>query len=120
MDHFFDTYAILALAKNYPSYDTYRNVEIVTSVLNVGEIYQIILRNEDKEAADNWFKKINFTLLEITPEIIVEAVYFRHLNKKYDVSLQDAAGYTLSIKHQLKFLTGDKQFEKMPNVEFVK
>ena len=120
MTYFFDSYAILELAEGNPSYNEYQGIEIVTSVLNIGEICQIILRKQGKESADNWFKKINFKLLEITPEIIVEAVYFRYLNKKNDISLPDAVGYTLSLKHNLKFLTGDRQFENMPNVEFVK
>ena len=120
MTSFFDSYAIIALAENEPSYDKYREIEIITSILNIGEIYQIILRKQGKEPADEWFKKINFKLLEITPEIIVEAVNFRHVNKKNDISLPDAVGYILSLKHNLKFLTGDRQFEHLPNVEFVK
>lgn len=120
MAYFSDSYAIMALADGNPSYDNYQGMEIITSVLNIGEIYQIILRKQGKESADTWFKKINFKLLEITPEIIVEAVNFRHINKKNDFSLPDAVGYTLSLKHNLKFLTGDRQFENLPNVEFVK
>ena len=120
MIYFFDSYAIMELAESSPPYDKYQGIEITTSVLNMGEIYQIILRKHGKESADNWFKKINFKLLEITQEIIIEAVYFRHLNKKNDFSLPDAVGYKLSLKHNLKFLTGDRQFENLPNVEFVK
>ena len=110
----------MELAEGGPSYDKYRGIEITTSVLNIGEIYQVILRKEGKEAADNWIKKINFKLLEITQEIIIEAVYFRYVNKKNDFSLPDAVGYKLSSKHDLKFLTGDRQFENLSNVEFVK
>ena len=120
MTYFFDSYAIIALAENEPSYDEYKEIEIITSVLNIGEIYQITLRKHGKASADGWFKKINFKLLEITPEIIVEAVCFRHENKKNDFSLPDAVGYKLSLKHNLKFLTGDRQFENLDNVEFVK
>ena len=120
MTYFFDSYAIMELAESSPPYDKYQGIEITTSVLNIGEIYQIILRKQGKEPADEWFKKINFKMLEITPEIIVDAVLFRHKNRKNDVSLPDAVGYKLSLKHNLKFLTGDRQFEKMPNVEFVK
>ncbi len=120
MTYFFDSYAIIALAESDPAYDKYQGIEVVTSVLNIGEIYQIILRKQGKGQADNWFEKINFRLLEITSEIIVESVYFRHLHKKDDVSLPDAVGYKLSLKHSLKFLTGDRQFENMHNVEFVK
>ena len=120
MTYFFDSYAIIALAENEPSYDRFRETEIITSILNIGEIYQIILRKQGKEPADEWFKKINFKMLEITPEIIVDAVLFRHKNRKNDVSLPDAVGYKLSLKHNLKVLTGDRQFENLPNVEFVK
>lgn len=120
MEFFFDTYAMVELAESNPSYDKYREIEVITGVLNIGEIYQLILRKKGKEAADDWFKNINFNLLEITPEIITEAVYFRHSNKKSNFSLPDAVGYKLSLKHNLKFLTGDRQFEDLSNVEFVK
>lgn len=120
MTYFFDSYAIIELSESSPHYDKYQEAEILTSVLNIGEIYQIILRKKGKETADDWFKKTNFKLLEITPEIIIQAVYFRHDNKKSDFSLPDAVGYKLSLKHNLKFLTGDRQFEDLPNVEFVK
>src|SRR3989344_2544987 len=114
MAYFFDTYAIIELAEANLMYEKFQGIEITTSVLNIGEMYQIILRKQGKEAADNWFKKANFKLLEITPEIITEAVHFRHLNKKNNFSLPDAVGYKLSLKHSLIFLTGDKQFENFP------
>ena len=120
MNYFFDSYAIIEIFENSSSYEKYKECEVITCVLNIGEIYQIILRKKGKEDADNWFKNTNFKLLEITPEIIIEAVQFRHSNKKNDFSLQDAVGYNLSLRHNLKFLTGDRQFENLPNVEFVK
>src|SRR3989338_5231698 len=120
MEYFSDSYAIIALAEDSPSYIKFHSARIIISILNVGEIYQITLRKHGKETADNWFKKINFELLEITPQIIIDAIYFRYINKKKNLSLTDAVGYTLSLKHNLKFLTGDRQFENMPNVEFVK
>jgi len=119
MEYFSDSYAIIALAEGSSSYDKFQGIKIITSVLNIGEIYQIILRKRGKEMADNWFKKVNFELLEITPEIIIDAIYFRHINKKRDLSLTDSVGYVLSSKNNLKFLTGDRQFENMSNVEFV-
>ena len=120
MEYFFDTYAIIEADNGSPSYNQFQGVEIVTSVLNIGEIYQIILRKYGKNSADEWFRNSNFQLLEITPEIIVDAIYFRFIHKKENMSLVDCVGYTLSSKHNLKFLTGDKEFEHMQNVEFVK
>ncbi len=120
MAYFFDSYAIIELAESSPAYEQYKEFEVITSVLNIGEIYHLILRKKGKESADNWFKNTNFKLLEITPDIIIEAVYFRHSNKKSDFSLPDAVGYKLSLKHKLKFLTGDSQFKNIADVEFVK
>lgn len=120
MSYFFDTYAIIEIINGNESYLKFKEIKVITSVLNIGEVYQIMLRKHSKSAADDWFKNFDFELLEITPDIIIESVYFRHLNKKNDVSLPDAVGYTISLKHKLKFLTGDRQFEHLQNVEFVK
>ena len=120
MEYFSDSYAIIALAEGSPSYNKFQGIKIITSVLNIGEIFQIILRKHGKETTDNWFKNINFELLEITPDIIVDAIFFRHINKKKDLSLTDSVGYILSLKYKLKFLTGDIQFEHLQNVEFIK
>ena len=120
MTYFFDTYAIIELIEGSLSYNKFQDFRIVTSVLNVGEVYTIFLRNDGKNKADEWFENCNFDLLEITPNVIVKAAYFRHVNRKKDISITDAVGYSLSLQRKLKFLTGNMQFEKMPNVEFVK
>ena len=119
-DYFFDTYAIIEIMEKSISYEKFKDFKITTSVLNVGEIYNIILREKGKENADEWFKNYSFELLEITPDVIVKATYFRYLNKSKNISSTDAVGYFLSLKHNLKFLTGDRQFENLANVEFVK
>ena len=120
MIYFFDSYAIMELIKKNPDYERFKRFNLVTSVLNVGEIYAIFLREDGKKKADGWFRNWNFELLEITSDVIVKAVYFRYLNKGKNLSLTDVVGYILSLKHKLKFLTGDNQFKDMPNVEFVK
>ena len=120
MSFFHDSYAIIGLIEGNQSYKPYQDFKIVTSVLNIGEVYAILLRNEGKNKADEWFANFNFDLLEILPEDIIKATYFRYINRKKKISITDAVGYTLSFRHKLKFLTGDKQFEHMPNIEFVK
>ena len=39
--------------------------------------------------------------------------------KKFDLSYADCLGYVISKKLNIRFLTGDKQFKDLPNVEFV-
>lgn len=106
--------------KKNPNYERFGDFKIVTSVMNIGELYNIILREKGKAEADNWFGNFNFELVEISPEVMIKSVYFRYLNKNKNISSTDSVGYTLALKHNLKFLTVDKQFEKMSNVEFVK
>ena len=120
MTYFFDTYAIIELIGGSSSYKKFEEFRIVTSVLNIGEIYAIFLRNDGKGRADKWFEDCSFDLLEFTPDDIVKATYFRYINRQKNISITDSVGYVLSLKHKLEFLTGDRQFQNMPNVEFVK
>ena len=120
MDYYFDTYAIIELIKLNPDYNRFDGLKIVTSVMNLAEIYNIFLKDKGRKDADEFFEVCNFKFLEISPKIMVEAVRFRYENRKGNVSLTDSVGYVLALDHKLKFLTGDRQFEKLPNVEFVK
>lgn len=120
MTYFFDTYAIIELIKLNQNYNRFDGLKIVTSVMNLAEMYNIFLKDKGRKDADEFFEACNFEFLEISPKIIVEAVRFRYENRKGNVSLTDSVGYTLSLKHNLKFLTGDRQFENISNVEFVK
>ena len=58
--------------------------------------------------------------MEIDDETLKEAMKFRKELKKRDVSYTDSIGYIYAKRHNMKFLTGDKEFENLENVEFVK
>ena len=70
--YFFDTYAIIELIRGSLQYDRFKEMPIVTSVYNIGELYLIYLREEGKEIADKWFSRFNCELLEINPQIMVD------------------------------------------------
>lgn len=53
-------------------------------------------------------------------EHIFAAAYFKKRNKKWNISYADALGYAIAEQEGICFLTGDKAFERMQNVEFVK
>ena len=38
---------------------------------------------------------------------------FRHKNKSKNLSFFDCAGYVYTIENKIRFVTGDKEFEKM-------
>lgn len=119
MDFFYDTYAIISLIEGSENYNKYKSNIITTSILNFAELYNIFLRNQGKQTADYWAKKLNFNFLEIAPLVSIEASKFRFDNKKEELSLVDCIGYILALKSNLKFLTGDEKFRDKDNVEFV-
>lgn len=120
MAFFFDSYAVIELFKNNPNYIKYANEKIIINTLNLTEIHYSLLLESDHKTADQIIKNTNFEFIDITPEISLEASKFRHENKKLKLSYADCIGYVTSLKLGIKFLTGDKQFDIFPNVEFVK
>ncbi|MEN7982304.1 MAG: PIN domain-containing protein [Nanoarchaeota archaeon] len=120
MEFFFDTYAIMCLIEGDKNYDKYKDYIITTSILNLAELYNIFLRDKGKKTARYWMRILNFNILEIDEESIFKAIEFRFANKKKRLSLTDCTGFILACKNKRKFLTGDKEFENIKNVEFVK
>ena len=50
----------------------------------------------------------------------MEAIKFKYEHRKKDISFFDAVGYIFSLKKGYYFVTGDKEFENLPSVEFKK
>jgi len=120
MDFFFDSYALFEIVHKNKNYSSYLKVGIVTTKLNVVELHYRLLSLYGEEIADIAFNRFIPFIVEISNEIIKEANAFKLLNKKRNLSYVDCIGYILARSMNLKFLTGDKQFEKLEGVEFVK
>ncbi|MBI4451553.1 PIN domain-containing protein [Candidatus Woesearchaeota archaeon] len=118
--YFFDTYAIFELINGNPAYDRFADETIVTSVLNIGELYYGLLKDHGKAAADLWMHRLNPDLVEIDTDAMLWAMTFRFAHMKLKLSMVDCIGYALAHKIGVRFLTGDKGFEGLPNVEYVK
>jgi len=120
MMFFFDTYAIIEIIKDNQDYRRFRDERMVTSTLNIGELYWSLLREWGRDRTDAWFEGFYPEIVDGDRSIVIEAVRFRFLHRKQNMSLVDCIGYVLARKHQLKFLTGDKEFQHLENVEFVR
>lgn len=118
---FFDTYAFYEIIVGNPKYLLFtKDVKIVTTQLNLMELYYQLLALYDKQQAVEFFRRYQEFIVPISNEIIIEAMDFRKQHYKNDLSYADCIGYTIAIKINIPFLTGDKQFENMENVKFVK
>ena len=118
--YFFDSYAIIEVFLGNRDYKKYINVPYVLTKLNLFEIYYNIAKDFGEKKADDVLQKHSPSAIEYGEEIIKEAAKFRLLHKKQDLSMTDCIGYIIAKKLSIRFLTGDKEFQDLPNVEFVK
>ena len=117
---FFDSYAFFEILKGNKNYEPYKKCKIITTKLNIFELYFGLLRDVDEQSAENYFGKYYQFALDFDEDIIKEAAKMRLRLRKRNISMTDCIGYVLSLKLKIKFLTGDKEFESFRNVEFVK
>lgn len=118
--YFFDTYAIIEIINGKPAYMRFQQEQIMTSVLNFGELYYIFLKEFGKVKTENLLSNFKPDFIEIDSEIVKLAMEFRWQNIKKKCSMVDCIGYALAQKKRLIFLTGDDAFKDLQGVEFIK
>src|SRR2546426_10873476 len=111
---YLDTYALVEIIYQNPKFAHYLTAEFVVSDLTLAEFYGVLLKDESPELAEEWFKKLEPYALSVSRELLREAVKFRFDNRRRDISFFDAVGYVFAMRHGYLFVTGDKEFEKLP------
>ncbi len=115
-----DTYALVEIYKGNPKFSGYFEKGFIITDITLAEFYSVLLREENGETANYWIRKFEAYAIQIDRNVLLEAVKFRRKHSKTNISFFDAVGYIFSIKNGFYFVTGDKEFEKFKNVEFVK
>ncbi|MBU1202403.1 MAG: PIN domain-containing protein [Nanoarchaeota archaeon] len=115
--YFYDTYALAKLVLGDKEYEKYDQFDIVTSKLNLIELYLFMLRNKI-EKPENIYYMFKESTLDIHDKTIFEAMKLKKERSK--ISYVDAIGYVIAQNEKVKFLTGDEEFKGMKNVEFQK
>ncbi len=120
--YFLDTYAMHEIIKGNPNYLKFnKNTDIVTTKLNLLELYYSLLVKYNEDIAELAFIRFIEYCIDFTDNsIIKETAIFRKINIKRKMSYIDCLGYTVARRNGIKFLTGDKEFKDLENVEFVK
>ena len=117
---FCDTYALIEIIKGNKNYNGYTGFMLVTSELNLMELYYSLLRDFGTSIAKNYFKEWEASAVRIPKSIIQSAMNLKHIYNKEKLSYVDCMGYTYALANNMPFLTGDEKFEKKTGVEFVK
>lgn len=120
--YFFDTYALVEIIKGSENYKKYKDSKIVTTLLNLMEFHFSVMKDLGNEKAVMFFNELKPFVIGFDDKDILNANYFKHKenSKGKKISYIDALGYVLAVKKNIKFLTGDKDFEDVTNVEYVK
>jgi len=118
---FYDTYALYAIALGKESYRIYvKDHKIFTSLMNLYELYYTLLKEDRKDLAEEFFNRLQGNCIDIKGSTIKKASELRMKEIKRKMSYIDCLGYSLAKENEMKFLTGDKEFEKFEDVMFVK
>lgn len=121
--YLFDTYALICLIQDRASYRRFAGSIIHTTQYNLIELYYSVLHDYGENKARNIYKKLKNCLVCVSDDMIFKAMAFRlkmKQNPKCNLSYVDCIGYQCAIALNIPFVTGDKEFRDIKNIEFVK
>ncbi len=118
--YFFDTYALWEILKGNPNYEKYSSKKMICTIFNLYEFYSTLRRDFSEETARSHVSILADSIVEATAQDVIEAVEMKKRLNRKNLSFIDCLGYVKAKELGIKFLTGDKEFAQMENVEFVK
>ncbi|MBI5073313.1 hypothetical protein HZA99_05850 [Candidatus Woesearchaeota archaeon] len=117
---YLDTYVLCEIAKaNVRFLPLLVNTSVVND-LTLAEFYGVILREFNEQTAEYWKSKFLAYAKPVSLDVLILAVKFRKEHAKRNVSFFDAVGYIFAKENGGIFVTGDKEFQRFPRVEFIK
>ena len=116
--YLFDTYALVEIIRGGKNYQKYVKEKIVINDFIFAELSYVLFRSDypQAELAANRYARF---IVPLQPNTILKAMAFRFKHRKKRLSMTDAISYIQAKQLGIRFLTGDKEFERLENVEFV-
>ena len=118
--YFFDSYAIFEVLSGNVHYHKYARSRVVTTKLNLFEVVSNLLKDARNDDALLFLNDAQQFVVDFDSDVIYRAALFWAEHRKQNLSMTDCIGYCLAMKLGVPFLTGDKEFEGFPHVEFVR
>ena len=114
-----DTYALMEVSVGNQKFSELMKEEFVITDLTMAEFYVVLVNKHNKQTAEYWHRKLAAFCKPLTRQTLIQALVFREENKKQDISVFDAAGYTFAKDNNHTFVTGDKAFKGKEAVLFL-
>ncbi|AJC71632.1 twitching motility protein PilT [Thermococcus guaymasensis DSM 11113] len=123
-EYFADTYALVEILKGNPNYGKYSSAELYTTEFNLLELPYALVRDFGVEKAEGILEIVKSSVTVVVPEVhhyvLASEIRIQERKNEKKLSLIDCLGYVIAKSLGMRFLTGDREFEGMANVEFVK
>ena len=120
MKYFLDTYALIEIAEGNPKYKEYLESDAITLKDNLAELFYFLLKKHDEKTANFFHEKFSRIAIELPLKLVPKAMIFRYKHRTSKFSYIDCYGYVYAIETNGLFLTGDRAFKGMRNVELVR
>lgn len=122
MTYIYDTYALVEILKENPSYKKYAADKAIINSHIFAEFCYFLIKQYglDKTQLRDKLKAHASAIELIDAPALQNAALFRYQRRKQKISMTDAVSYMQARSLGIKFLTGDKEFEHLSGVEFVK
>lgn len=115
----YDTYALIEILNKNRNYEKYVDGDIIINNFIFAEFCYQLIKDKEKNI-EEYLNEIEPAIIRLSARIIKKAMNFRYANKKKKLSMTDCISYFQAKELGIKFLTGDKEFKELENVEFVK
>ena len=120
VEYFFDSYALIELAKGNPAYARFREHQVIMTVFNLIEVTNSVFLDFGEEKSKEIYQRYAECAQDLDWDIAKDAIKLKWEHKKRNLSYADCIGYCFALRRGLRFLTGDKEFRDFPQVEFLK
>ena len=115
----YDTYALIEILRKNPNYKPYTEQNVIINDFIYAE-YCYSLVKDSIQHLEEYTEELISSIIHVDLKTIEEAMKFRYAHKQKKLSTTDCVSYLMAKNLGVKFLTGDKEFEHLENVEFIK
>jgi len=88
-------------------------LDLLMSMINVGEVYYLLVKEQDREAADYFWKRFQTSSVRIVQapnDLIFEAA---QLKSRFPISYADAFAAATAVRRSAALVTGDPDFRPL-------
>ena len=117
--NYLDTYALFEISNGNTKFSGLMKEDFAITDTTMAEFYLLLRKRYNDQTATYWHRKLAAFCKPVSRQTFINALVFREENRKSDISIFDAVGYTFAKENKYFFVTGDKEFKDKQGVLFI-